>query len=62
MAGHLPGDAYWAESDGAFADAAKPAQRRFRVGFTTEARAHVDAGVASCVRDVAGLLEELAMT
>ena len=59
MAGHLPGDAYWAEIDVPFRAAAKPTSRKLRVGFTTTARAPVDAEVAECVRGVAKLLEEL---
>ena len=59
MAGHLPGDAYWAEIDGRFADAARPAPKRLRVGFTTASRARVDPDVDACVREVAGLLEAM---
>jgi len=60
MAGHLPGDAYWAEIEGPFAAAAaRPEQRRLRIGFTTTGRSPVDADVGACVRDVARLLEEL---
>ena len=59
MAGHLPGDAYWADADGRFADAARVHGSKLRVGFTAACRAPVDAEVAACVREVAGLLEQL---
>lgn len=59
MAGHLPGDAYWAEADGRFADAARPTERKLRVGFTVRASAPVDDQVAGCVREVVRLLEGL---
>jgi amidase len=59
MAGHLPGDAYWAELDGRFVDAARPTNRKLRIGFTVNASTPVDAGVAACVRDVANRLEGL---
>src|ERR1035437_3072907 len=59
MAGHLQGDAYWAEQDGRFADLARPNDRKLRVGFTVSATAAVDPEVASCVREVAHLLERL---
>jgi amidase len=59
MAGHLAGDAYWAELDGRFADAARPTDRKLRVGFTVSATSPVNAEVAGCVRDVAKLLERL---
>ncbi len=59
IAGHLPGDAYWAEIEGLFAESARPARRRLRIGFTTTGRSPVDKDVAACVRDVARFLEEL---
>lgn len=59
MAGHLPGDAYWAEQDGRFADYARPNDRKLRVGFTVSATAAVEPEVAACVREVAHLLEGL---
>jgi amidase len=59
MAGHLPGDAYWAEQNGRFADAAVPTEKKLRIGFTVRARARVDDGVASCVREVARLLDAI---
>jgi amidase len=59
MAGHLPGDAYWAELDGRFADAARPTDRKLRIGFTVRSSTKVEDQVASCVREVARLLEGL---
>jgi amidase len=59
MAGHLPGDAYWADADGRFADAAKPNGRKLRIGFTVGSSASVDGQVVDCVREVASLLEGL---
>ncbi len=59
MTGHLPGDAYWADSNGRFADSATPTDRKLRVGFTVRAGAKVDEEVARCVREVARLLEGL---
>jgi amidase len=59
MAGHLPGDAYWADADGRFADAAKPNDRKLRIGFTVSSSASVDDQVVDCVRKVASLLEGL---
>ncbi len=59
MAGHLPGDAYWAELDGRFVDAARPADRKLRIGFTVRSSTKVEDQVASCVREVARLLEGL---
>ncbi len=57
MAGHLPGDAYWADAGGKFADAAKPTDRKLRIGFTTGSSAAVDGQVVECVREIAHLLE-----
>ncbi len=59
MAGHLPGDAYWADFDGRFEDRARPADRPLRIGFTVGASAPVEPEVAACVRGVARLLEGL---
>src|SRR5207245_1282769 len=59
MAGHLPGDAYWSDVDGRFADAATPTDRKLRIGFTVRAGAKVEDDIAKCVRDVARLLEGL---
>jgi len=59
IAGHLPGDAYWAESAARFADSARPAVGRLRVGFTVQSTTTVEAEVAACVRDVARLISSL---
>src|SRR6266566_727998 len=59
MAGHLPGDPYWAESEGRFADATRPNGRKLRVGFTTTADASVESEVAELVRSVARTVESL---
>jgi Asp-tRNA(Asn)/Glu-tRNA(Gln) amidotransferase A subunit family amidase len=59
MVGHLPGDAYWTDADGRFADAATPTDRKLRIGFTVRSSAMVEDQVASCVREVARLLEGL---
>jgi Asp-tRNA(Asn)/Glu-tRNA(Gln) amidotransferase A subunit family amidase len=59
MAGHLQGDAYWAEPDGRFADHARPHDRKLRVGFTVSATGAVEPEVAACVREIAHLLEGL---
>jgi amidase len=59
MAGHLPGDAYWAEPNGRFADAARPVEHKLRIGFTTNLSSAVEPEVAACVRNVARVLEDL---
>jgi amidase len=59
MAGHLPGDAYWSEFEGRFADAARSVDRKLRVGFTVSATTAVELEVAGCVREVAKLMEGL---
>ena len=59
MAGHLQGDAYWAEQNGRFADHARPSDRKLRVGFTVSATVEVESEVAACVREVAHLLDGL---
>ena len=59
MAGHLPGDPYWAELDGRFADTIRPNGRKLRVGFTTTADAKVQGEVAELVRSVARAVESL---
>src|SRR6185503_8519455 len=59
IAGHLPGDAYWAELDGRFADAARPTAKKLRIGFTVRAGVQVEEPVAACVREVARLLDGL---
>ena len=59
MAGHLPGDAYWSDIDGRFADSATPTDRKLRIAFTVRSSANVEDEVARCVREVARLLEGL---
>jgi len=59
MVGHLPGDAYWSDIDGRFGDSATPTDRKLRIGFTVRSFAKVEDQVASCVREVARLLEGL---
>jgi amidase len=59
MAGHLSGDAYWSEVEGRFADHARPVDRKLRVAFTVSAATPVESDVASCVREIAHLLEGL---
>ena len=59
IAGHLPGDAYWATNDEPFLSAAHPTKRSLRVGFTTTSRARVEPDVAACVIDVARRLADL---
>ncbi|MFI5284079.1 MAG: amidase [Candidatus Dormibacterales bacterium] len=36
ISGHLPGDAYWAETETRFAASARPVRRRLRIGFTVQ--------------------------
>jgi amidase len=59
MAGHLPGDAYWSDIDGRFADHARPTKRKLRIGFTVTSGAKVSDDVKACVREVAKVLEGL---
>jgi amidase len=59
MVGHLPGDAYWSDIDGRFADSATPTDRKLRIGFTVRSSGKVEDQVGSCVREVARLLEGL---
>ncbi|MFN8202944.1 MAG: amidase [Solirubrobacteraceae bacterium] len=60
MAGHLAGDPYWAESaPQPFLDAARAAPGRLRIAFTSDAAVAVDSEIASCVRNIAAVCEEL---
>ena len=59
MAGHLPGDPYWAEPEGRFRDTAWPPSRPLRIGFSVRANTPVEVDVANCVRSVASLLATL---
>ena len=53
IAGHLPGDPYWADPEGAFLDAASPPHSPLRVAFTTAAHVLVDLDVAAAVETAA---------
>jgi amidase len=59
MAGHLPGDPYWAEQAGAFLPAALKHPQRLRIGWMVEAQAPVDPQVSAAVVKVAKELERL---
>jgi len=59
MAGHLPGDPYWAETTAAFLPAAQRHPAPLRVGWTVSAPAPVDGEVRAAVERVAGTLERL---
>lgn len=60
MAGHLPGDPYWADTGPApYLDAARAPCPSLRVAFTTAATVAVDAETADAVRGVAELCEAL---
>ena len=59
IAGHLPGDPYWAETTARFLDAARPVDHALRIGFTTAAGTPVQAEVDNCVREVAKQLAVL---
>ncbi len=51
LAGHLPGDPYWADEEGGYLDFGHPGT--LRVGFTTAAASPVDPEVAACVQQAA---------
>ncbi len=57
LAGHLPGDPYWAEPEGSYLAIANPG--RLRVGFQDACESGVHPELAALVRSVAGLLERL---
>jgi amidase len=59
MAGHLPGDPYWAETTAPFLPAAERDPGPLRIGWTVDAVAAVDAEVSAAVEGVAGTLERL---
>jgi len=59
MAGHLPGDPYWAETTRAFLPAAVQEPEMLRIGWTVDAPAPVDTEVRAAVEVVAGTLERL---
>jgi amidase len=59
MAGHLPGDPYWAETSEPFLPAARRPPDRLRIGWTIDAPAAVDHEVAAAVELVAAELARL---
>jgi amidase len=59
MAGHLPGDPYWAETSDPFLPAAQHQPARLRVGWTIDATAAVDPEVAAAVESIAAELARL---
>ncbi|HEV3096653.1 MAG TPA: amidase [Candidatus Dormibacteraeota bacterium] len=59
MAGHLPGDPYWAEVSQPFLPAARRSPARLRVGWTLDAPGVVDPEVAAAVESIAGELSGL---
>jgi amidase len=59
MAGHLPGDPYWAEVPESFLSAAQRQPAVLRVGWTIDAPAPVDAEVAAAVEAIAAELARL---
>ena len=59
IAGHLPGDAYWAEPEAPFLNSARPVRSRLRIGFTVNSSAPVEPAVAAIVSEVASLLDRL---
>jgi amidase len=59
MAGHLPGDPYWAEIREPFAPAAKKAPAALTVGWTIDGPGAVDDEVAAAVESVVRELERI---
>ena len=59
MAGHLPGDPYWAEVTRPFLPAADNKPQALRVGWTVDAPAAVDAEVIAAVETIARTLTGL---
>jgi amidase len=59
LAGHLPGDPYWAESRGSFLEAARQAPDRLRIGVQVDAESEVHPELVDLVREVAGRLDSL---
>src|SRR5215471_14741122 len=57
LAGHLPGDPYWAEPEGSYLEARPPA--RLRVGFQATADCGVNPEIEALVRRTAGELAGL---
>ncbi|HEX3630282.1 MAG TPA: amidase [Candidatus Dormibacteraeota bacterium] len=59
MAGHLPGDPYWAELDGPLIGAARRKPERLRIGWTVDAPAKVDGEVVTAVESAVEQLSTL---
>ncbi|MEO6796449.1 MAG: amidase [Candidatus Dormibacter sp.] len=59
MAGHLPGDPYWADTTEAFLPAAGRDPGVLQVGWTVDVQAPVDPEVRAAVERIAGQLERL---
>jgi amidase len=59
MAGHLPGDPYWAEVSAPFLPAARRTPPRLRIGWTVDAVAAVESEVAAAVESAAAELARL---
>lgn len=58
LAGHLPGDPYWAEPEGSYLRD-RPEVGRLRIGFQATAPSGVHPEIQELVRRVAGCLEQL---
>lgn len=58
MAGHLPGDPYWADIEGSYREAAQPPAKPLRIAFTTSGT-EVDPEIVRTVEQTAKLLESL---
>lgn len=58
LAGHLPGDPYWAEPEGSYLEAARRPRKRLRVGFQTAAESGVQQEIAQLVRQAARALQD----
>ncbi|HET9848970.1 MAG TPA: amidase [Candidatus Dormibacteraeota bacterium] len=59
MAGHLPGDPYWAETTEPFLPAAQRKPSTLTIGWTIEGAAPVDDDVATAVESIAGRLSRI---
>ena len=57
MAGHLPGDPYWAELEGSLLERLRE-PKGLRVAFTTETNVQVHPEIAACVERAASICEE----
>ncbi len=59
MAGHLPGDPYWAETTASFLAAARREPGMLRIGWTVDVQSRVDPEVAAATERVATALDGL---